>query len=79
MDFISIGTYLIANGAAVISGILYWWTIENFQPVGQPRKRPEKLPLVITLALLLTPVGALLISMVIRSSHLIKDIRRVEK
>jgi len=52
MDFVSIGTYLMANGAAVISGILYWWTVENFQPVDPARKRPEKLPLVIILALL---------------------------
>ena len=76
MNFISIWTYLAANAAAVIVGVIYWWTVENMQPITQGTKKPEKLPLIVTLAILLTPLGALIVSMVIKSRRLISDIKQ---
>ena len=75
MDFAIIGMYLAANGSAMISGLIFWWTIENVQPVDQPRRKPVSVTLVLILGLFLTPIGAWVISTVIRTRRLAADIK----
>ncbi len=75
MDFASIGMYLSVNGSAMISGLIFWWTIENVQPVDQPRRKPVNVTLVLILGLFLTPIGAWVISTVIRTRRLAADIK----
>lgn len=75
MDMVSVGIYLVANGSAMIVGLIVWWTIENMQPLRHPRIMPSSLVLVMILGLLFTPPGAWMISAVIRSRRIVDDLK----
>jgi len=76
MDLTSILTYLGANTGAVIAGFLFWWTLQNMQPLDHIKKRPEQLSVVIILSILLTPIGATIVSLFVRSRRLVQDIKK---
>lgn|GEM_PF-4660817 len=44
MDLLSILTYFGANGGAALAGLLFWWTLENLQPIDHSKKRFEGVP-----------------------------------
>jgi cytochrome c oxidase assembly factor CtaG len=75
MDLASIGMYLAANGSAMIAGLIVWWTIENMQPLRHPRTMPSNIVWVMILGLFLTPLGAWVVSAVIRSRRLAADLK----
>ena len=76
MNFTSVLAYLASNAGAVIAGLIFWWSIENMQPIEQPRRKLEQLPLVIVLSVLLTPLVALIVSLVIRSRRLVQSVKQ---
>lgn len=78
MDMLSIVTYFVANAGAALAGLLFWWTLENLQPIDHTKKRPGKVPLLIIFTILLTPLGALFVSLVVRSRRLLKDTKHIE-
>jgi len=75
MDIASIGIYFATNGSAMIAGLIVWWAIENMQPVDQPRRKPAHVIPVMIMGVLLTPVGAWVISAIVRSRRLTRDIK----
>jgi hypothetical protein len=75
MNFTSVLTYFAGNAGAVIAGLIFWWTIENMQPIEQPRRKLEQLSQVILLSMLLTPLVALIISLFIRSRKLMESVK----
>jgi len=76
MNFTSVLTYFASNAGAVIAGLIFWWTLENMQPIEQPRRKLEKLPQVILLSILLTPLVALIISLFVRSRRLVQSVKQ---
>lgn len=58
--------YFGLNAGATFAGILYWMAIENMQPVELKQKEHQKLSVVLVLSLLFTPIGAWVISTIIR-------------
>lgn len=75
MDLLSILTYFGANGGAALAGLLFWWTLENLQPIDHSKKRFEGVPLLIILTIFLTPLGALFISLVVRLRRLLNSVK----
>jgi len=59
-------TYFLTNAGATASALFCWMAIENMQPLEIKQKVHEKLALVFILSLLITPVGAWIVSAVIR-------------
>jgi hypothetical protein len=59
-------TYFLANAGATVSAIFYWMAVENMQPLEIKQKVHQKLALVFVLSLLITPVGAWVVSAIIR-------------
>ena len=76
MDLFPVLTYLAANCGAVIAGVIFWWTLENMQPLRDDKRKPEKLALIITLSIVFTPLGALVVSLVTRGRRLLQDTRQ---
>jgi len=58
--------YFLANAGATLSGIFYWMTIENMQPLDMKQRIHQKLAFVFILSLLITPVGAWVVSSILR-------------
>ncbi len=58
--------YFLFNAGATISGILYWMAIENMQPIELKQTEHKKLVFVFILSLLITPIGAWVVSTIMR-------------
>jgi hypothetical protein len=58
--------YFLANAGATLSAIFYWMAVENMQPLEIKQKVHQKLALVFILSLLITPVGAWIVSAIFR-------------
>ena len=67
--------YFLFNAVATVSGILYWMSIENMQPVEQKRKDHKKLVFVFILSLLISPVGVWIVSTIIRLNKITPAVR----
>ena len=67
MDAIPVSlTYFLANVGGTVGAIFYWMAVENLQPLEIKQKDHKKLALVFILSLLITPVGAWVVSAIIR-------------
>lgn len=75
MDYVSILIYLASNAGAAFVGLVFWWTLENMQRIEQPRRKLEQLPVVIVLTVFLTPLGAMVVSLLVRSRRLIQSVK----
>jgi len=75
MDIANIGIYFAANGSAMIAGLIVWWAIENMQPAGESGRKSVNVALVLILGVFLTPMGAWVVSAIIRTRRLAKDIK----
>jgi hypothetical protein len=58
--------YFLANAGATMTAIFYWMAVENMQPLEVKQKVHQKLGLVFILSLLITPLGAWVVSSIIR-------------
>jgi len=75
MNSTSILIYLASNAGAAFVGLIFWWTLENMQRVEHPRRKLEQLPVVIVLTILLTPLGAMVVSLLVRSRRLVQSVK----
>ena len=57
--------YFLANAGVTMSAIFYWMAIENMQPLEVKQKVHQKLGLVFILSLLISPLGAWVVSAII--------------
>ncbi|GJQ21394.1 MAG: hypothetical protein HBSIN02_17490 [Bacteroidia bacterium] len=78
MDLMTVLRYLAINCGAVLTGLIFCWALQNLQPLDRTKKRPERVPLLIILTIFLTPVGAFLVSLILRSRTLLRDIKDAE-
>ena len=62
----SVLAYFAANAIATLAGMLYWMAVENFQRLEAKQKTHHKLALVLVLSLLISPMGAWVVSIVVR-------------
>jgi hypothetical protein len=67
--------YFAANGLATFCGIIYWMTIENFQQRKIGEEKQKYFALVMILSLLLTPIGAWVVSMLSKLRRLAPAIK----
>ena len=67
--------YLAANMAVFCFGMLFWLTAENIRPIDQHRRKPESVLFLMLLCVFLTPVGAYLVSLFVRSRNLLREVK----
>jgi hypothetical protein len=65
--------YLLGSAGATVSGLLYWMAIENLANV------KGRYVLTFFLSLFLTPVGAWVVSLVVKARQLTKEFKKIEK
>jgi hypothetical protein len=58
--------YVLYNAAATAAGIFYWMAVENMQPLEIRQRTHQKLVFVFLISLVLTPIGAWVISSILR-------------
>jgi cytochrome c oxidase assembly factor CtaG len=67
--------YLATNMAAFCVGMIFWWTAENIRPIDQQRRKPERALFLMVLCVFLTPLGAYLVSLFVRSKNLLREVK----
>ncbi len=59
--------YFSLNIAAFCLGMIFYWTVENFQPTGQQPRKVENAFVVMAFCVFFTPLGAYIASLVAKS------------
>jgi hypothetical protein len=70
--------YLGTNAGMILVAMFYSWAVQNMQPIQREESKIEKLPLVIVLSLLITPFGAWIVSVFMKSRRVIQDIKKLD-
>jgi hypothetical protein len=70
--------YLGTNAGAVLVAMFYSWAVQNMQPVQKQEDKVEKLPLVVVLSLLITPFGAWIVSVFMKSRRVTQDAKKLD-
>ncbi|MBI3112349.1 MAG: hypothetical protein HYZ01_12350 [Ignavibacteriales bacterium] len=61
--------YFSLNIAAFCLGMIFYWTVENFQPAGREPRKVQNVFLVMALCTFFTPLGAYIGSLVVKSKR----------
>lgn len=77
-SFPAAAQYFMGTISATVSGIVYWLAIENLQPIREPRKF-EKLWLAALLSVLISPLGAWIVSGFLRMRSTAQDLKKSDK
>ena len=70
--------YLGTNAGLVLAAMFYSWAVQNMQPIQREEQKIEKLPLVVVLSLLITPFGAWIVSVFMKSRKVVQEIKKLD-
>ena len=71
--------YFIFTVGATMTGVVYWLTIENLQPLQPQPRKFEKLWLAAVLCVLISPLGAWVVSSVLKIRSTVPTLKDTNK
>jgi hypothetical protein len=76
MEFVTfIPLYFLLTVGSTAAGLLYWISVENIQPVEMKQLKHRKTMLIFILSLLVSPVGAWVITSIVRMRRIVPTLR----